>query len=285
MFNRSLGRFLAAAFGAFLCMPALSQTPAATGTWARVPALPTACYTGTDPAMAKLDTAFEVIQADRYKQSDINAQIEETSRNVDPMETARRVQQKMMADPQNAAKYIEQMQNLGQDIQAQTVPTFEKEAQMKTESEALMKRYQAALDAAYAPGNARWTALKKKLGIAPDSYGPGELGVPDWAWTEWDVILREWDRGYAATCPQWWAVGGQVHAYMKRYKDYLVKERIPYDEQHDVAKVANYEMTNVSHAAYKSVATFEAAEDYIKRAQELFGQRKDRPRCTADRCN
>ena len=173
---------------------------------------------------------------------------------------------------------------MGSEINAETVPALEKEDQMKSEAEAVGKRYKAALDQAYAPGNARWTALKKKMGIAPDSRGPGELGVPDWAWAEWGAILREWDRAYAATCPQWWGTGGQFHAYMKRYKDYLDKERLPYYAKHEAAKQANEEMLGTANPAYKPTAMYDATEDYIKRAYEVFGQREYRPHCTADRC-
>jgi hypothetical protein len=80
-----------------------------------------------------------------------------------------------------------------------------------------------------APAEARWTALKAKRGYAPDSIGPSETGEPDWVYDEWTVILKERDKGYAANCAQWWSATGPVHAYMKRYKDYLVQERIPYE--------------------------------------------------------
>ena len=129
-------------------------------------------------------------------------------------------------------------------------------------------------------------ALKKKLGIAPESTGPGEMGVPDWAWKEWDAILREWERGYQATCAQWWNAAGPMHAHMKRYRDFLVQERVPHHHKHvDEPVLKNYQMTNVSSKGYRSVADFVAVEDYLKRAGRIFSQRLDRPRCTAQRCD
>lgn len=267
---------------------ATSHAQPATGPWGKVPAFPTACYVSQeqDKFHTKLEAALTAVQADHYKQNDINGKIREDAQNVDPMELTRRMQEYLMKDPQNAMKYMQEIQSLGQGAQAQQQVTFEKEAQLETEEKALIQRYRTALEKSYAPGNARWDALKKKLGIAPDSRGPGESGVPDWAWKEWEVILREWDRAYQATCAQWWIAAGPMHAHMKRYKDYLVQERIPHYQKHvDEPTLKNYQMMNVSSKGHKSVAEFVAVEDYIKRAGRIFSQRMDRPRCTAQRCD
>jgi len=275
------------AAGAGVLVAATLYAQPATGPWAKVPAFPTACYVSQENEKfhTKLDAALEAVQADHSQQNDINAKIRDSAKNVDPMELARRLQENMMKDPQGAMKYMQGIQDLGQGYQAQQQVTFDKEAQLEAEEKALIQRYRTALEKSYAPGNARWDALKKKLGIAPDSRGPGESGVPDWAWKEWEVILREWDRAYQATCAQWWNVAGPMHAHMKRYKDYLVQERIPHYQKHfDEPTLKNYQMMNVSSKGYKSVAEFAAVEDYIKRAGRIFSERMDRPRCTAQRC-
>jgi hypothetical protein len=159
-----------------------------------------------------------------------------------------------------------------------------KSLEFDEESKALMSRYEAALAQAYAPTNARWNALKKKLEIDPDSPGPSEMGTPDWAWTEWNIILNEWDKAYVANCAQWWAAGSPVHASMKRYKDWLVQERVPLEEKGDEAAKANYAMMDTPAGGYKSVAAMQAAEDYIRRAQRLFSYRLAEPRCPGGKC-
>jgi hypothetical protein len=74
-----------------------------------------------------------------------------------------------------------------------------------------------------------------------------------------------------------------MHAHMR---DFLVQERIPHYQKHvDEPTLKNYQMTNVSSKGYRSVADFVAVEDYIKRARRIFGERMDRPRCTAQRCD
>jgi TolA-binding protein len=277
---------VAIAAGAGVIVAATLHAQPATGSWARVPALPTACYVSQeqDDFHRRFDAALEAVQADHDKQNEINDRIRQSAQSVDPMEMARRMQENLMKDPQNAMKYLESVQSLGAQPEHQA--SAEKEKQLAAEEKALIERYKTALAKGHAPGNARWDALKKKLGISPDSRSPGESGVPDWAWKEWEVILREWDRAYQATCAQWWNASGPMHAHMKRYRDYLVQERIPYRQKFvDEPTLKNYQMTNVSYKGYKSEAEFLAVEDYLKRARRIFSERADRPRCTAKRCD
>ena len=239
-----------------------------------------------DAAYEKLDTARQAVIDDISKQKAINDQIAQQQRDqtsADPMELARRMQANMMKDPQNARKYMEQMQHVGQQVNAGTVPTLDKDNQMKSEAEALNKRFQAALDVAGHSANERWAALKKKRGYGPLQPMPGEL-EPAWVYTEWNGIQQEWQRAYNATCPTFFGAGGQAHAFLARYKDYLVTERIPYYENFDAANVANYQMFNTPAASYKSLATLEAVKDHIGMAQTVFGYRKHEPICRGAVC-
>lgn len=259
-----------------------------TSPWAKAPTLPTACYVSQeqDDFYKRFETALAAVQADHSRQKELNDKIRESAQSVDPMELARRMQENLMKDPQNAMKYMQGIQSMGQTAPAEQQAASEKEAQLAKDEKALIEKYKSALTKGYGPGNARWDALKKKLGIAPDSRGPGESGVPDWAWKEWEVILREWDRAYQATCSQWWNASGPMHAHMKRYRDYLVQERIPHHQKFvDEPTLKNYQMLNVPSKGYRSVAEFVAVEDYTKRALGIFSQRADRPRCTAKRCD
>ena len=149
-----------------------------------------------------------------------------------------------------------------------------------------MKQYQAALVTASGAANARWTALKKKMGIAMDSPGPGESGVPDWAWAEWGVILRERDQAYQATCATWFAPTGPLQSYLKRYKTFLVQERIPYEKKIiDEPRLEQYQMMGVSTAGYRTTTDYDAVGDYLKVAFRIFAERNNRPYCSSDgRC-
>jgi hypothetical protein len=290
MFNPWLGRLLAAAIGALLCAPAaFSQPAAATDPWAKVPALTTVCYRSQDQYFEQHDAALKAVQKDQYKQGDINRAIDQKMKDAlkaNPMLMAQALQQKMMEDPQNAQKYMEQMLQQGQAAQTEVPAQIEKEKQIEAEGEALIKQYKAALAKALGPGNARWTALKKKYGLDDDASHPGELGVADWVWAEWGVILREWDQGYRANCAQWWSTTGPMHAYMKRYKDFLVQERIPYEKKAiDDSRLDQYAMLGVPTAGYRTTTDYAAAVDYLKMAYSLFGERNHAPRCSNASCD
>jgi hypothetical protein len=264
-----------------------ANAPAAADPWSRVPAFPTTCYLKDDPVYVKFNPAIEAVDADIARQKEVNESIRQqhaSASRADPMEMARRMQERMMADPQNAMKYMRGQQALGQQINAGVVPASDKEKQMDAEAAAVNQRFKAALHTASGPGNDRWTALKKKLGIGMDSSSPGETGVPAWAWTEWYAINREWDRAYRATCPAFFGAGGQAHAFMQKYRAYLVQERIPYYEKFDQANVATYAMFDTPAASYKSLATLNAVHDHIAMAQKVFGFRRAEPICHDAEC-
>jgi hypothetical protein len=122
-------------------------------------------------------------------------------------------------------------------------------------------------------------ALRKKLGISDDGWGIGESGTPNWAFVEYDTIKREADHARAVFCPQRWGYTGPMQAFMKRYRDYLVKERIPCDKKCGSQKMASYAMFNAPTAPFRSLATHEAVQDYMKLAGRLYGEREAEPRC------
>ena len=137
------GRWLAAA----LCLsassmsmaPALAAPPPA-NPFTKVPALPTACYSSQDQWNAQSEAAFDAVQADHYAQDEINSGIEQKANEAfgaDPMAVAARMQQKMMDDPANAQKYMEQMLAQQQQAQAAVPEQHEKVEQFKSESQAL----------------------------------------------------------------------------------------------------------------------------------------------------
>jgi hypothetical protein len=279
--------WLTAAAAGLVCSQAFSAPPAATpDPWAMVPPLSTDCLSGQDKWPEQNNAALEAVQQAHYKQTDINAAIEQKYRdamNDNPMAMAQAMQQAMMSDPQNAQKYMQRLAQRGQEAQSEVPEKTAKEKELKDEADAVMKQYHAALDRALAPGSARWTALKKKMGLPMDATRPGEMGVPSWAWAEWHGILKEWDKGYVANCAHWWTATGPVHAYLKRYKDYLVQERTPYYRRLiDDPKLEQYKLLNVSTQGWRTTKDYEAAEDYMKMASKMFDQRWAWPRCRGD---
>lgn len=274
----------AAALGALLCSFSFQVDAASTDAWAKVPTLPSACYSGADPSVAKLEAAKTAVQTDKDRQSAVNEKIRAEYDSIDPMEKSARMQQWMMSNPQEAMKYMQNQQTIGNAAQTTALSSSAKKMALDEEKQDLVRSYASALKQAYAPAMARWNALTKKLGMSESDPGLSESGTPDWAYAEQDAIKRLKDQEYQAVCPQWWGATGKIPAYLKRYKDYLTTDRIPNQVKVDEIVAQTYAMMNTPAASWRSTATHDAVIDYLGIAQSLFDQRDVEPRCTAQKC-
>ncbi len=268
--------------------PAKPAAAAPAGPWAKVPALPTACYSSQDKWSEQSTAAFDAVQEAHYAQNDTNSAISQNATDTfssDPFAVMQRMQQEMMNDPQKAQKIMEQTLQQNEQAQTEAPARSAKEQQIENESKALMKQYEAALQKAMGPAVARWIAVQKKMGwsVDPNFAFMPDPSWPDWAWQEWAGIQKDRDAAYVANCAHWWKATGPIHAYLKRYKDFLVLERIPFEKKGDEAQLEHYRQIGISTQGWRTTTDYEAVEDYLKMAQNLFGQREETPLCTAER--
>jgi hypothetical protein len=301
MFNSWSGRLVAALLGAFLFVPAaLAQTKpapaAATGPWAKVPPLSTGCFqyvatNSPDPFYAKLEAAKAAISADSDRQAAINSKIGADYQNIDPMEMATRMQQWMMANPEEAMAFMQAAQAAPAESQEAVQADAQGGNAQDAEWNAVKKRYEDALRQAYAPSTARWKTVLSKLGmaspqtdsVAPNvGWGAGD-GPPDWAVTEAHAIRRAQDEAYKTTCAQWWSATGPIHTYLKNYRAWLIKERIPYLEKFDAPKLQTYAIMSTPAASYRSTATLQGVGQYLDKVWVVFQEREAAPRCQQPR--
>lgn len=277
--------FLITFVAGLVCAQALAATPAAdAGPWAKVPPLTTACFYGADPFRAKLDAALAAVMAGRDNQLAVNQKIEEEYKSIDPMEKASRMQQWMLDNPQEATKYLQGVQAIGDDFNAQMPAMNAAQQRFKDEESALIKRYHAALDTAYAPGYARFSALKTKLGVDQSYPSVKDSGSPDWAMVEENVIMRDLDKAYAATCPQWWSDTSPTHAWLKAYRDWITKEYIPFYNRISSQNAQSYAIMGTPSASWKAVSDYDGVIMYLKAVSRVFGERREKPRCDATDC-
>jgi hypothetical protein len=263
MLNSWSGRLVAALLGAFLCAPAaLAQTkpatkpaPAAAGPWARVPALPTACY--QDAFRDKLNAAQESVNADLDKQEAVNAKIKEAYQNIEPMEMATRMQQWMMANPQEAMEQMQAAQTVGQELPGLLEADGAKKQALDAERDALFKRYETALAAAYAPANKQQDDAAVRL---------------------------QRDQLYEAFCPQWWGAAGPIHAFVKKYRAWLIQDHIPYLEKFESQAAQTYAFMNTPAASFRSTATHASVIEFMQYIDPIFQRRIVQPNCPNGVC-
>jgi len=284
--------FLTAAAAGLACAQALAAPPPTTAAkadpWSSVPALSTQCYSGQDPWIDRNFAALKAVRQDLARQKEINTKIDDhlNGAKTDPMALAQQMQQAMMKDPQAAQKYMERIQQQGQQLPTEAPKQLDKEHKIEAESKTVIGQYNEALNKTLAPVGARMEALRKKLGLGPNvDMSLPDPSWPQWAWKEWGEIRRLWDKLYVANCGTWWSATGPIHAYLKRYRDFLVQERIPYYKKiDDESRLANYKMMGVPTEGWRTTTDYEAAEDYMTMADALFRERYSAPFCTPERC-
>lgn len=272
----------AAACACLFASVAGAQTPA--GAWAKVPALPTACYDGSDGFADKVEAARAALAADIERQKGVNAGIEEQFNAIDPMEKAQRMQQWMMSNPQEAARMFGAQQQAGAQAQAENPAINAEHLKFNAERESLKAGYQAALKEALAPANAKYAALDKRLSDAGCGFSDTECSVPASAYAERDVIFRERDAAYQANCLKFWTDTGSVAGFAKRYRAFLADKWVSQTAGSDEAMRSQFAIMDTPGAAWRSTVPDETADRYLREIGELYALRDDAPTCTAQEC-
>jgi hypothetical protein len=177
------------------------------------------------------------------------------------------------------------VQAVGEDYNAGKPAMNAATMRFDNERKDLAKRYNASLDNAYAPGHARHAALKRKIGTPLEYPTVKDPGTADWAFSEENAIMRELDQAYAAHCPRWLAAAGPVQAWLKTYRTWLTNEWIPFHDRLGSQNAQTYAIMGTPSAAWKTVSAQDAALKYLDAVGELYGLRREKPRCTAEDCN
>lgn len=273
----------AVACACLFATPAWAQTAAGSGPWAKVPALPTACY-GSDGFADKVEAARTALAEDVERQKAVNAQIEEQFNAIDPMEKAQRMQQWMMSNPQEAARMLGAQQQMGAQAQADNPAITAEHLEFNAERENLKAGYRAALKEALAPANAKYAALDKRLSEAGCGFDSAECSIPEAAYAERDVIFRERDAAYVANCVKFWSGTGSMPDFARRYRTFLADKWAGQAASADDMMRAQFAIMDTPGAAWKSTVPEETAGRYLRELGELYALRDGAPTCTSQGC-
>lgn len=256
--------FRRGALACFLAPAVVAAPPAAADPWARVPALPTACYSETDGFADSLTKAQEALESDLSKQQEQNSAIDASLSQLDPMATQTRMQNFLMKNPQEAMKYVQESQALGAAVQEAVPKNAARQQQLDDEYAALRSRYDAAVSAALAPYQAKIKAL---------NINDGEGGNPPGVIEQWTALLKKENEAYEKLCPEWWSANGRFPAWLAAYKAFQQQD-VPLWERADAAKKKNYEIMGIPAANFRSTSGMEAVRTYMRKASDVFGTRR-----------
>ena len=259
-----------------VCPLGMAAPTASQDAWAKVPPMPTGCYLEPENFPEKLDAAQESITADRDRQKKINDELSEKLKQLDPMEQANRMQEYMMAHPEEAMKLMQQNAALGETYADELTKNYANLEKLEAELVDLEARYNAAVDKALAPVKAKLADLDVRAQKDLVVVGEGYAYAP-WAVKEFDALTAQSNKAYETTCAEWWGASGQFHGWMNRHKQNLV-ERIPKQEEADVLGVGfMVALVGTPTNSFKSTATMEAALEHIRKAINVFDKRARRP--------
>ncbi|HKQ61235.1 MAG TPA: hypothetical protein VJS92_08075 [Candidatus Polarisedimenticolaceae bacterium] len=139
--------------------------------WSRVPPLPTACYFEEDGFSQRIAAAIEAVRDERGRQQGINDALAKQMGQGDPMEATRRMQEFMMKNPEQAMKRMQTIQSQGNQIQQRSAADVAASRKQDADLEALVQRYDAAVDARLGPLYARRRNLSESGGTPGEPDG------------------------------------------------------------------------------------------------------------------
>jgi hypothetical protein len=261
---------------------AQAAAPVAQSPWARVPAFPTGCYSSRDDFAAKIAASRESVTGEIEEKKQSNDELKERARDADTGDDATRaarIQAMLMKDPQAAMKMMQQNQAAGTTFQTAAPEDNANQQKLDRELKDLLAQYNVALKKAVALVDAKFIKRFAPNGDASQWQEFLSPGSPARDYADWAVLNKEWNAEEEKACIPWWQATGPFHAWLKRYRDHLVQDHIPWVEQGEQAGAGFMAMMADSSAgSYQSTAKLEAVSDYMKRAEEIFNSRPPEPR-------
>ena len=282
-FLRVAGFLLGCALTAASLTYAAAPVPQNQSPWSRVPAVPTGCYS-SDGFSARVLEIRKAVDGDRERQQHINDDLSKKAAGTgggqaDAFKMAAQIQQKMMSDPQNAQKLLQQIQASGQNFNSAATEDLATKHRLEADLKTTLGQYKAAQAKALAPVEAKFRELDARASKDLQRTEAGDFYKP-WAVKEYNALVPLYNVEVERTCAAWFGPGGQFQAWLNRYHDYLVNERIPWIEKDENAGLAFAAFATDTRSGYKSTATLRGVVDYLEQVDKVFGYRPSGPRGT-----
>ena len=255
-------------FAIALCVALPAGATPPTDPWALVPALPSGCYEEQDGYLAKVDTAIAMfdqeIDAQRAINDEIGGQVASAA-SADPYAMMDRMQDYLMNNPEEATKMMEDLYATGQTIGDELVEDIEREQELTAPLDGLSARYRTAYAEHRAPIEAMVAAL-------PTEEGEAGAYFTDEAIAQLPAINRQANAAYERLCAQWWQNGPFV-APLTEFRAFLANDRAPRQDKVFAQGKQQWDIQGIDTSEARSLAAMEAARDYLKQVQRVYGLR------------
>ena len=251
----------------------LLATAAAPDPWTRIPAPPNGCYR-EDNYEATLDQVHTAISTDESDQRLINEGISRKIGEMGP-ELAGKMQEYMMAHPQEAMQLMQASQTAGTAVSDNFETSQQQRKTLLDERTAIDARYKAELDRINAPIEKKLEDLDARAERIV--VGEGYAYSPKSA-KEYNLIQAEGDAAYGKLCAAYWTGTGAYPVWLQRWKAYLV-EQVPREEAAETSgNMLMIKMLETPDAKFRPTSSFNYARQYVEEADKIYRGRDWRRR-------
>ncbi|MGH8253090.1 MAG: hypothetical protein ACRES2_03560 [Steroidobacteraceae bacterium] len=222
--------------------------------WTLVPPLPTGCYQDQDGFAGAADKVITRLNGDIDRQRQVNDELTQRARNVDPMVKQQAMMNYLMQHPQDAQKMMQGMQAAA----PQVMPALQAETSQDKAFDDLKSHYEIARQAARAGITFTGKPVQTEAG-------------PEWSESDTASVNKRIDERYDKSCPEWFGSGAFAR-HLAGYKNVLVGD-LPRQETTADFSRQQLVIAGVAPDNYRSTAPLEAARKYLVRAQDSYGRR------------
>ena len=246
-----------------LSLPLSSASSAvAQGAWARVPPLPTACYTKGETFYDDNVKAQAELEAAINTQRDLNDGLTLKLKELDLTTQQSRMMAFMTKDPAAAAKYAEDAASFG---------TRQRDAQARlAEKRQAVEEKLKGIQARYVSDAAPLTPLYKAFQDAADNGSDvGRARI--------QALATAYDTAYEKLCARWWAVTSPYVTYLGELKRMLMEVAVPYGDDFTRWQKTQLDIMGIPSSGFKSTAEMQAVKEYLEAARKVYQHRPTAP--------
>jgi hypothetical protein len=238
--------------------PLSAQNP-----WAKVPALPTACYTKGEPFGDEVQKAIEEGEAAVAAQKETNEAAKAKLNELDMMTRQNRMTEFMRKNPAAAGQKMQEIAASGAKLQ-------EAVREKEKGSEAMKEKWKA-VEAQSRKDEEVYAGLLNQARAAFEPGSSNRAKAP--------ALLAQSNEAYKTYCQKWFVEPTSPFlGYLAEYKTYLIEKEVAMDEQAFKGELAHFEVYGVPLNGFKSPANQEAAVKYLKVVDQIFRSRQEEPR-------
>lgn len=233
--------------------------------WARIPALPTACYSAEDTDAGAWATVSDQLAAERNRRRESNKKLTDQIFALEPAVLQQRMMAAVQKNPAQAQEIMAAVQQQGtQESLDEREATGREGNALEKRREMLLQAYNSELDAATAPLSAR---MKKH------TVGKGQTAEDTRIVNE---SAAEINRKYETEhCPRMWRQ--DAPALMAEYKKFLVETQIPKAAASEASTKRMLELFGVPNREYQPTSEIDGVMAYLAFVGKLYGDRRAGP--------